>query len=48
MSAGYKDAAKMSRDADLVSLHDHADFRRLVLELMDRALPADPFAPLGG
>jgi serine/threonine-protein kinase len=45
VAAGYANGAWMSRDADLLPLHGRADFRRLVLELMDRALPADPFAP---
>jgi serine/threonine-protein kinase len=44
IAAGYSDGAQMSRDADLVPLHDRSDFCQLVLGLMDRAMPADPFA----
>jgi serine/threonine-protein kinase len=45
ISAGYANGARMNRDPDLVPLHEREDFRRLVLDLMDRAMPADPFGP---
>jgi tetratricopeptide (TPR) repeat protein len=44
VSAGYTNAAKMSRDADLVLLHERDDFRQLVANLFDRTFPADAFA----
>jgi tetratricopeptide (TPR) repeat protein len=44
VTAGYFDGSWMSRDTDLSPLHGRDDFHRLVLDLMDRALPADPFA----
>jgi tetratricopeptide (TPR) repeat protein len=44
VAAGYSDGAWMSRDTDLIPLRDRDDFRRLVLGLMDRAMPADSFA----
>jgi hypothetical protein len=44
VAAGYTNAAWMSRDTDLLPLHDRADFRALVSELFDRTFPADPFA----
>jgi serine/threonine-protein kinase len=43
VAAGYADGAKLSRDTDLAPLRGRDDFRRLVLEVMDRAMPADPF-----
>jgi eukaryotic-like serine/threonine-protein kinase len=42
IAAGWSNGAWMSRDADLVSIRGHDDFRRMVVELMDRAMPADP------
>jgi serine/threonine-protein kinase len=44
VAAGYANGARMSQDADLVPLRGRDDFRRLVLGLMDRSMPADPFA----
>jgi eukaryotic-like serine/threonine-protein kinase len=44
VAAGYKDGVWMSRDTDLVALHDRDDFLRLVAELFDRSFPNDPFA----
>jgi hypothetical protein len=34
----------LNRDPDLVPLRGRDGFRRLVLDLMDHAVPADPFA----
>jgi serine/threonine-protein kinase len=44
VAAGFSDGAGVSREADLAPLRGRDDFRRLVLTLMDRAMPADPFA----
>jgi non-specific serine/threonine protein kinase/serine/threonine-protein kinase len=47
VAAGYdtpQHLAHMTRDADLDSLRDRDDFRRLMAGLMDRGFPADPFA----
>jgi len=44
IAAGWNDAGKASRDADLAPLRARDDFRRLVFELFDRGFPADPFA----
>jgi tetratricopeptide (TPR) repeat protein len=48
VAAGFSEGAWMSRDADLVPLRGRDDFRRLVLGLMDRAMPADPFVHRSG
>jgi hypothetical protein len=48
VAAGYQTpfhVAWMTRDHDLDALRDRTDFHRLLAELMDRAFPADPFAP---
>ncbi len=45
VAAGWKDAARTSRDPDLAVLHDRSDFRRLLGEIFDRSFPANPFAP---
>jgi hypothetical protein len=45
VSAGYTNGALLSRDPDLDSLRGRDDFRQLVLQLLDSAMPADPFAP---
>jgi len=42
---GYTNGVWMSCDPDLVPLHGRDDFRRLVLSLLDRSMPTDPFAP---
>jgi hypothetical protein len=45
VAAGWRDGLIMARDPDLTPLRDRDDFRRLVVELLDRAMPAYPFAP---
>jgi serine/threonine protein kinase len=45
VAAGWTDAGRTSRDKDLLSLRDRADFRQLLAELFDRGFPADPFTP---
>jgi serine/threonine-protein kinase len=45
IAAGWSDPVHTGRDPDLIPLHDHDDFRRLVAELFDRVFPSDPFAP---
>ena len=45
VAAGWSDGVIMARDPDLTPLRDRDDFRGLVLGLLDRAMPADPFAP---
>jgi eukaryotic-like serine/threonine-protein kinase len=44
VAAGWKDAGRISRDPDLAPLRNRGDFRRLLAELFDRGIPADPFA----
>jgi serine/threonine-protein kinase len=43
--AGWSDAARISREPDLVPLHDASEFQQLVRDLLDRTFPPDPFAP---
>jgi eukaryotic-like serine/threonine-protein kinase len=45
IAAGWDDAVLLSRNQDLAAVRDREDFRRLVVEMLDRAFPADPFAP---
>jgi serine/threonine-protein kinase len=45
VAAGWNNAVKTCRDPDLTPLRNRADFRRLLMELFDRAFPADTFAP---
>jgi tetratricopeptide (TPR) repeat protein len=42
-AAGYSDGPGISRDDDLIPVRGRDDFRRLVLALMDRIMPPDPF-----
>ncbi len=42
--AGWSNFARTSKDSDLAPLAGRADFRVLLLEMMDRAFPADPFS----
>ncbi len=42
VAVGYTDAAWMSRDTDLVPLHDRADFRALVAEPLRSDIPGRP------
>jgi hypothetical protein len=44
VAVGYADGPHMAGDADLTPLRGRDDFRRLALDLMDRAMPAEPFA----
>jgi hypothetical protein len=44
VAAGWSIGARMNRDADLAPLRDRNDFRRLVDETMDRAMPVDAFS----
>ena len=41
--AGWSNFRRTANDAELALLHGRADFRALLLEMMDRAFPADPF-----
>jgi serine/threonine-protein kinase len=42
VDGGFRNAAHIARDSDLVPLHDRPDFQALLREL---GFPADPFAP---
>jgi tetratricopeptide (TPR) repeat protein len=44
VAAGWSNGASMSREADFAPLGDRDDFRRLVDETMDRAMPVDAFS----
>ena len=45
VAAGWSNASPVAHDPDLAPLRDRDDFRRLLAELFDRTMPADPFAP---
>ena len=45
VAAGWSDGAKLDRDADLAPLRGRDDYRRLVGETMDRAMPVNVFTP---
>jgi serine/threonine protein kinase/Flp pilus assembly protein TadD len=44
LADGFSDVGLFARDPDLDPIRSHPEFRRLLDEVMDRALPADPFA----
>ena len=44
VASGWSDALRISRDPDLVPLHDLDTFRQVVAELLDRQFPVNPFA----
>jgi serine/threonine-protein kinase len=44
VAAGWNDGAWMNGDADLSALHGRDEFRRMVLDLLDRSMPPNPFA----
>jgi hypothetical protein len=44
VDAGWSDGARMARDPDLDSLRSREDFRELLLTLLDRTFPTDPFS----
>ena len=44
VAAGWSNGSRMTHDADFASLRTRDDFRRLVDETMDRAMPVDAFA----
>jgi tetratricopeptide (TPR) repeat protein len=43
VDAGWSDGARMARDPDLDSIRSREDFRELLLTLLDRTFPTDPF-----
>lgn len=43
--SGWWNAAHTGRDPDLAALHDRDEHRRMLVDLFDRAFPADVFAP---
>ena len=48
VGAGWSDVTHTYGDPDLAPLHDDSDFQALIAALwekLDRAMPADPFAP---
>jgi hypothetical protein len=43
VASGFSDGDRLGRSPGLAPLRGRDDFQRLLLELMDRAMPADPF-----
>ncbi len=44
VAAGWSDAAPIALDPDLAPLRERPDFQAVLVDLFDRAFPADPFA----
>jgi hypothetical protein len=44
VAAGSLDFAHVQVDTDLDALRSRPDFQLLIMDMMDRAMPSDPFA----